>query len=314
VIVIDVPESTQTSAQGGGIDIASNDTTIGGDVVGRDKISITNINQYSSGKEEAQSSERGFLIGEQLRIARDDTGLQPPRFIELIDFHGEQQYRKMEANTTECPESVIDRIYKATGILPGWLKDPTEQKKCEVEFTDDWRRCPREAARQISQLSTGEIYVTIAASIPARDRLLWRGKNLWAKATMDYLHVGICVPIAEYRYKIFDTNFSADFENAHDRERYALPFYSFLYELFDRFDLNCHGIILSDFKDDKVLYKGKVHPRKILSSQKAFWRINWVQRVLEQRDNLDWSYVTKNCGSWIKNMQRIFLDLGKDVC
>jgi hypothetical protein len=42
VIVIDEPESTQTSTQSGGIDIASNNTNIGADVVGRDKVVVYN--------------------------------------------------------------------------------------------------------------------------------------------------------------------------------------------------------------------------------------------------------------------------------
>jgi hypothetical protein len=128
--------------------------------------------------------------------------------------------------------------------------------------------------------------------------------------TDDYLHVGVCVPVGKYRYRIFDTHFTADFGNAHDRECYALPFYLFLQELFDSFDVNCLGIVLSDFRADKDLYEGKIYPRQVLSSRRVFGRINWVQKVLERRDNLDRSYVAKDCGRWVENMQRVFLELG----
>jgi hypothetical protein len=310
----DEPQPINLTNRSGGADLnAQGDVNVGGDVVGRDKISnVTNVHVYTSSKEETQSTEKKFLIGEQLRIARENTGLIPTGFIELIDFHSEQQYRDMEANTVECPESVIDLIYEATGILPGWLKDPSKPIY-EVELAIDWIRFPRETARRISQQSTGEIYVTIAASVPAKDRFLWRGKNLWAKWTDHYLHVGICVPISEYRYKLFDTNLLADFGNIPDGQRYARPFYSFLQELFDLFDVNCHGIILSDFKIDKELYGRRVYPRQVFSSRNVFWRINWVQRVLERRDDLNRSSVTKNCGRWIEDMQRIFLEFSKDA-
>jgi hypothetical protein len=92
-----------------------------------------------------------------------------------------------------------------------------------------------------------------------------------------------------------------------------LPIYLFLYELFDRFDVNCVGIILTDFRAYKALYDGMVYPRKILSSPSAFGRINWVQQVLAQQDDRNRTYVIKNCGRWIGDMQRAFLELGKDA-
>ena len=299
--------------QSGGLDISAEQANVGGDAVGRDKISVTNItNVYPSGKDEAQPLEKRFLIGKQLRIVRDDTGLQPPGFIELIDFHSEQQYRDMEANKTECPESVIGRIYEATGILPGWLKDPSKQKY-EIELADDWIRQPKETARRIAQLATEYIYVTVAASIPAKDRLLWRSQNLLARMTDDYLHVGVCVPVSAHRYRVFDTGFAAHFANAYDQERYALPFYLFLYELFEHLGVNCVGVILSGLWADKALYQGKVYPRKILSSHNAFGRINWVRQVLAQQDDRNQTYVIKNCGQWIGDIQRVFLELGNNA-
>ncbi|CAG0926573.1 hypothetical protein TFLX_00105 [Thermoflexales bacterium] len=260
--------------------------------------------------EGARLPEKQYLIGAQLRIARENTGLSSTKFIELIDFDSEQQYRDMEANEVECPESVINKIYEATGILPDWLKDPTA-KKYEVESAHQWLKSPRNTASRISQQAKDYIYVTIAVSIPAKDRFFWRGKNLWAKMTNDYLHVGVCVPIAEYRYQLFDTGLPADFGNEHDRDKYASSFFLFLQELFDRFDICCQGIILSDFKADKDLYDGKVYPRQVLSGPKVFERINWVQAMLEPANCRDKSYLVKNCGGWIEDMRKAFLEVSK---
>ena len=38
------------------------------------------------------------MIGERLRNAREDIGLKPSEFIELIESHSEEQYRQMENN------------------------------------------------------------------------------------------------------------------------------------------------------------------------------------------------------------------------
>lgn len=303
-------EPSVTNISGGASINSANDTSVGGDVVGRDKVSsTTNINVNVISQEKATPTERTYLIGEQLGIVRAEVGLKSSEFIELIDFHSEQQYLEMEANKTGCPESVISRIYEATGVLPEWLKNP-DRPKYEVELTDDWTSQPRETARRISEASAGEVYVTIAASIPAKDLLFWRGKNLWASITGDYLHVGVCVPISEYRYKIFDTGLSVDFRNALDSEKYAPPFCLFLSELFECFDVRCVGVILADYKAERALYKGYAYPRTVLSSPKAFWGINWVQHVLAAEDESGPTYIKRDCGGWIEDVRRMCLELG----
>ncbi len=305
------PEPKNISTRSGGADLdAQGDVNVGGDVVGRDKIINTTINVYPSAEEKPQPSEKRFLIGNQLRIAREDTGLQPTAFVDLIDFPSEQQYRAMEANQIECPESVVNRIYEVTGILPGWFKDPT-QPKYEVEAGSRWFSDPQETARYIARPPKQLIWVTIAAAIPVMSPFVWYVKNRWADMWHDaYLHVGVCVQIGQYRYRLFDTGFCAKFGDAYFRERYALPFYLFLQELVSPFEMNCFGTILSDFKADRDLYWGRIYPGQVVGNSKASSGFNWLMTVLDQENRpAELHKLARLFGGWIEDMQRVFLEV-----
>ena len=283
--------------------------TVGNDFVGRDK--ITNITfQSLLADSGAGTKEKSFFIGDKLKTVRDEIGLQSSEFIELIGFHSEQQYLQMENNEEECPESVISQVCEATGVLPEWLKH-SGQRKYEVEPYLDWVKNPDQTVQQIANLSTGLVYVTITASTPKDNFLLWPIKNAWGKSRSKYLHIGLCVQTAKYKYKVFESSFCADFRNEHLRSKYAPSFLSFLQGLFGHFDLDCHGIILTNWKDDEDLYNGRVHPRKILVKNKSAHNIRWVYAVLkEEHSDYERRYYSQY-GRWIGEIQALFNELNR---
>ncbi len=301
----------QMSAQSGGVN-SQGDISARGDVVGRDKvINITNVTtQAPLTGATHQEKQTGYLIGPQLRITRDDIGLQPSEFIELIGFQSEKEYLQMERNEIECPERLIDRIFEATGILPDWLKH-SNQPKYTIIPDLDWARHTNQAIRQIVNLSHGSdemlpVYVTIAISTPTSDRLFWRGKNLWASMTGQYSHLGICVEIAKHKYKVFDTQFCADPDNHYLRTKYFEPFYAFLRGLYEYEGLDSRGVIMPTGKDERDLYKGRVHPQSVLFRHKVSRRINWLSEVLDTRDSPSRAYISRNYGGWIEKLQSTF--------
>jgi hypothetical protein len=298
---------------------AEGDVKAGGDVVGRDNVNIvTNVTvQPSLDSVSQQGKQREYLVGRRLRNVREDVGLQPSEFIELVGFQSEKEYLQMESNEIECPEYLIDRIFETTGVLPEWLKHAS-QPKYNVDPRLDWFRQTDQAVRQIASLSTGlqevfPVYVTTAVCTPASDWLLWRVKNLWAEATGNYLHVGVCVPIAKHKYKVFDTQFRVDSENYHLRVKYFRQFHAFLRGLYDCGRLDTQGIILPSQADEIDLYKGRVHPRRVLFRHKISRRINWLSVVLDARDYPFNASTYRMCGGWLRSLRNAFQGLDRET-
>jgi hypothetical protein len=259
--------------------------------------------EHHTGK--SNNQEKAFLVGKQLKELRDEIGVSTSEFIELVGFHSEKLYRQMENDEIECNESVINEIAYATGVLSGWIKH-RDHRKCEVDFLSfrpyDKNRA-FESAQQIIQCSSGLIYLTISASTPKSDLPPIRQlKNLWAQAQDKFLHIGVCVPITKFKYRIFDTHISLGVRDP-EMSGFYMPTYVFLNTLWERYWVDAHGIIISNWKDEEDLYHGRVHPEKIIAKHYYKNDVDWLHAILDFDHKHAWLGNFNSAGNWLPEMQ-----------
>lgn len=268
-----------------------------------------------SALQKGQSEKTKFLIGPQLKELRGELGISTSEFVELVGLHSEKTYLQMEANEQECDISIIEQIAETTGVFPEWIKHGhwRELQKYKVEplvFVHEDNQKAFDAVQKIMEVSNGGVYVTIAVSTSKSDFPFWYLKNLVLQITGDYLHMGLIVPVSKYKYNIYETYMCLGILDDFKRKYYAKPLFLFLNGLWDNFGLDLRGIIISNLKDEKDLYAGRVHPKKILAKHFFTHRTDWVQAVLNFNRRNDREYYDKY-GAWIRNVQAAFKEINQ---
>lgn len=243
-------------------------------------------------------ADKKFFVGNQLRELREELGLSTSEIVDLINLHSEKLYLQLEANEVECSEAILLKVSEATNVKLEWLKHGG-WRKLGVEFLD-WRRNPGDSVEQIAQLSPHAVYLTIVNAATDGSLFPWPElKDFYYEGKGEHLHAGICVGLDEFRYKIYDLMTCLDFWNQ-PREWTVSEFYIFTTKLLDQFFHNLHSVVITDYIDDRILYSGQVHPKRIFEQ---YWYSGqgWAHCLV----NLEASD-SKQYGNWFKKVQREF--------
>ncbi len=219
------------------------------------------------------------LAGERLRVIREDIGLKSSEFITLVGLPSERQYQLVESNQQESSLSLLRRVQETTGAALAWLQHGTPPRYPVSHLHWVSRK---DAAQQVAEDSPQQVYATIET--PG-------------------LHVGLCVQVTDWCYRVYELNLNLNFWDWVD-EQHCIPlFYEFLLELENRVEVQ--GVRLNQ-KTDRSLYGGEIHASHALR-QGSFKYMNWVTAVLDL-DCLprQTALYTKLYGAWFKKVQEEF--------
>jgi transcriptional regulator with XRE-family HTH domain len=216
-------------------------------------------------KIEIDNPRGGFRAGKRLSFIRRELNLSYSEIIDAIKYESEQKYIEIEKNEREAPIEVLENISQITGVSLASLKHGGG-KRFMVESID-WFTNPQKAASSIATEANDLIYLTIAATTSKTDFPIWRQiKDTIAKSTDRYLHLGLLVQVAQYKYKIYNLNVSIEYLIGFGEKRLAafFDFIDCLHDLGFERGYDFRYLIVSRYKDDAELYKGYIHPARIV--------------------------------------------------
>ncbi len=177
--------------------------------------------------------EQLLVAGPRLKVIREELGLKPSQFIELIGVSSEREYKAMEGGEKEVPVSLLQAVSEVSGVNLDWLKHE-EGDRYNVEEVS--LRSVKHDLDYLTNLKPREYFLTLEKKS---------------------LHIGLIVQTADYRYQVIETGVDLKFWNWVDEHWAISAFYHFLKDLSDPWH-DIDGVILPA-QFEKKLFKGEIH-------------------------------------------------------
>lgn len=227
---------------------------------------------------ELDSPARKFDCGPRLRVARDDLFIPVSRFIEMVDFHSEREWKAIEAGEIEISEIYLQRTTELSGISLNWLKHG-EGKKYGVH------RLHQRDKEKIKAIAEQEPLSTYMAIDPTG---------------MDII---LIVRFSKFRSEIFAFDFGLNFDEWMD-DHHQIPVIFSLLQVIDNTLNHPNGRTISS-ELMREFISGEKHPASLF--EKAGDTTYWFDDIFD----LDHRYpIARNgythYGAWFVNLQTAF--------
>jgi hypothetical protein len=179
---------------------------------------------------------------------RDELGLPSSAIVEEIGYPSEQGWRAIEAETAECPDTVLLHFAARTGTNPAWLRHGQG---------GPYRAAPCDPLRPA-------FLSEIAALAP-------QGVRVWTEPQYSLVVLG--VQTGRYAWQVYDLNLGLDFWNWDDDFYYIPLIYRFLERLHQVFAV-CIQSTMYPKRTLTELQTGIRHPRAAARTHRTsglFW-------------------------------------------
>lgn len=128
-----------------------------------------------------------FDAGERIQAVRQELGIKPSRFVEMLKYPSQREFEAIEQRTAESPLYLLHQVHTLTGATMEWLKHGDEPR-----YDVDYMRIH-----------------------PVQDSIDFfegfHSNNFHLTLDTKNLHVGIVIKISDWRYQTLDLGMSLDF-------------------------------------------------------------------------------------------------------